>query len=98
MDSQTPLDEIVALAQDLIKIRSTAQNNTALNEAVILTEQKLKDFSLRTFSSNGKPSLLIHNAKHDTKHFKIIFNAHIDVVNGNESQFVPHVIGNRLYG
>jgi succinyl-diaminopimelate desuccinylase len=98
MNNEAPLNEIVELTQSLIKIPSTAENITALNEAIRLVEHEVKDFTIKTFNSNGKPSLLIHNAAPDTKHFKIILNAHLDVVQGQKKQFEPMIKNGRLYG
>lgn len=97
MNTNTPLDEIITLAQNLIKIRSTEDNIAGLNEAILLLEKKLPDFTHTTFIANGKPSLLIHNQT-NTKQFKILLNAHVDVVPGKKTQFEPHIIERRLYG
>ena len=43
------------------------------------------------------PSLLFYNNFPKSKKFKIILNAHLDVVPGNKNQFVPKVVGDRLY-
>ena len=92
------MDDILKFAQHLIRIHSTADNITALNEAVLLVEKELKQYEINRFSSDGKPSLLIHNATPGIKHFKIILNAHLDVVQGNDFQFQPKIVDGRLYG
>lgn len=92
------MDEILTFAQNLISIRSTADNLPAINEAVLLIEKQLGSLSYDTFISNGKPSLLIHNNKSENKHFKILFNAHLDVVQGADHQFKPYIKDNKLYG
>lgn len=92
------MDQILSLARQLIQIPSTTDNISALNEAVLLVKQQLKAFTIKTFIFEGKPSLLIHNAGANLKNFKIILNAHIDVVHADPSQFTPSIKNDKLYG
>lgn len=92
-----PLEEILTLATNLIKLRSTENNNTALNEAILLAKKYLSQFTHKMFTAHGKPSLLVQNAKPDTTKFKLILNAHLDVVPGNKKQFEPLIKNGKLY-
>ena len=96
---EIPLDKIVDLAQELISIRSTTDNKDALKDALKTATKELKrGFTTEHFEADGRPSLLIHNAKPGTKHFKIILNAHLDVVQGKDNQFEPYTNGGKLHG
>jgi succinyl-diaminopimelate desuccinylase len=98
MNTASSLDEIISLTQNLIKIRTTEDNETALSEALLLIKKDLNQFPNKTFSAHGKQSILIHNGKPDTKHFKILLNGHLDVVPAKKAQFEPHIIDGKLYG
>src|SRR6266496_2802639 len=52
--------------------------------------------TVERFESGGKPSALLYR---DTQrpHFRIILNAHLDVVPASPGQFRPHRDGARLY-
>ncbi|MGH7202823.1 MAG: M20 family metallopeptidase [Candidatus Levyibacteriota bacterium] len=93
-----PIQDIISLAKQFITISSTANNSAALEEIISIASKGLTDFVMETFVADGKPSLLIHNAKRGTKKFTIIFNAHLDVVPGNEAQFVPRIKDGKLFG
>ncbi|MGH7246104.1 MAG: M20 family metallopeptidase, partial [Candidatus Levyibacteriota bacterium] len=56
----------------------------------------VQGFPFTEFASNGIKSLLIAN-KLDAP-YKIIFNAHLDVVPGNASQFTPLEKDGKIYG
>src|SRR5258708_29529621 len=98
MKNEITLEEIVTLTQQFIKIRSVADNIAALNEAIVLSEKRLDEFTIKNFSSYGKPSLLVHNTQPEVKNFKILLNAHLDIVQGKDSQFEPSITNGKLYG
>ena len=98
MSNETPHEEILILAKKLIKIPTTADNIAGLNQAVVLSEQLMKGYTINKFSTDGKPSLLIHNAKPKTKQFTILLNAHLDVVQAEDSAFKPIQKDGKLYG
>lgn len=91
-------DAILALAEQFITIPSTHDNPAALEQIIAIAENALSEFTTETFTANKKKSLLIHNAKPGTKKFKIIFNAHLDVVGGSKSQYIAKIDDARLYG
>ncbi|HWY79747.1 MAG TPA: M20/M25/M40 family metallo-hydrolase [Candidatus Sulfotelmatobacter sp.] len=92
------MDQVLSFSQQLIQIPSTTDDLSAIEEAVFLVEKQLSTFTIKSFISDRKPSLLIHNAGINTKNFKIIINAHLDVVYGEESQFTPFIKDGKLYG
>lgn len=96
--ADVPIDAIVRLAEKLMAIRSTEDNLVGLKEVVATAGKELTHLTIEAFEFDNKPSLLIHNAKPGTKHFKVIFNAHLDVVPGNDDQYLPYVKDGKLYG
>ncbi|MBU2669254.1 M20/M25/M40 family metallo-hydrolase [Actinoplanes bogorensis] len=91
------MDRLVEQACELIAIPSTADRPDQLARALdYVLKQVRGDFAVRRFESNGKPSALLHPPGADE--FRVILNAHLDVVPGAPEQFVPRVEGDRLYG
>jgi succinyl-diaminopimelate desuccinylase len=93
-----PLEEILTLTKNLIAIHSTENNKIDLEEAIALVQNEVRAFTIQTFSSNNKKSLLIQNTTRETKHFEIILNAHLDVVPGDTEQFVTYTKDGKLFG
>jgi succinyl-diaminopimelate desuccinylase len=92
-------DKIINLTKKLISISSTQDNLDGLKKSLNLAKHELKDqFTIDEFESNGIPSLLIHNSSQKINDFKIILNAHLDVVPGLAKQFTPIVKDGRIYG
>ena len=96
--NKVPAEDMLNLAKQFVAIPSTADNPTALEEIIALAGDQLSEFTVETFFAQGKPSLLIHNRERGTKKFKIVFNAHLDVVPGDSEQYRPSVKDGRLYG
>ncbi|MEO0166863.1 MAG: hypothetical protein ABIL39_12075, partial [candidate division WOR-3 bacterium] len=48
-----------------------------------------KNLTIGQFERNQKPSVLIYKGKKRPERFKIILNAHLDVVAGKPEQFKP---------
>ncbi len=53
-------------------------------------------FTVRRFGSNGKPGALVYHGPRQP-HFRVILNAHLDVVPAAPGQFQPRREGARLY-
>jgi len=49
-----------------------------------LALKEVKDFTIERFEKDGYPSALVYPQKTRPKKFKIILNAHLDVVSGKE--------------
>jgi succinyl-diaminopimelate desuccinylase len=89
---------VPARAAELIGIRSTADRPAELERALNLVLQEVgPGFAVRRFASGGKPSALVHLPR-ATGPFRIILNAHLDVVPGRPAQFQARIDGDRLYG
>lgn len=91
-------EEIIKLTFKLISIPSTRDNIWAIEKSVEIIADELRDFNITRFLSNQIPSLLVSNQKADEKKFRLILNAHIDVVPGESSQFTPILKGKKLFG
>ncbi len=92
-----PLNDILFLAQKLISIPSVTGDIDKSIDVLQIAKKELSDFSFTPYASNGYPSLLYTNTP-DTKQFKIILNAHLDIVPGLQTQFRPYVQDGKLYG
>jgi succinyl-diaminopimelate desuccinylase len=83
---------------ELIAIRSTADRPAELRRALGLVLDVVgPGFAVELFESGGKPSALVYPAAPRPR-FRVILNAHLDVVPGTAEQFRPHRDGDRLYG
>lgn len=91
-------NNILPLAKELIKIPSISGDIEQAVEITRFTEKQLAGYNFRPFVSDSIPSLLYSNKDKNTKDFKIILNAHLDVVPGSKDQFKPIEKNGRLYG
>jgi len=91
-------DEILPLAKALIRIPSVTEVIPKSVAILELTKQQLPEYTFTPFVSNNSPSLLFNNKSKNTKDFKIILNAHLDVVPGSKEQFIPTEKDGKLYG
>lgn len=90
--------EVLSLTKSLVAIPSTADNNAALKEVLDVALKPLQEFTIEKFSKMDCPSALIHNQKPGTKHFRVILNAHLDVVPGKKEQYTLQQDGDKLLG
>jgi succinyl-diaminopimelate desuccinylase len=81
----------------LVAIRSTADRPGDLRAALDLVLGQVPDFEVRRFESRGKPSALVHPPGRPGP-FRVVLNAHLDVVPGSFGQFTARRDGDRLYG
>ncbi|GAA2610260.1 M20 family metallopeptidase [Paractinoplanes durhamensis] len=94
MWTETITDRIAAL----IAIESTADRPAELRNALdLVLAEAGPGWTVREFTSNGKPSALLHPPGRPGE-FRVILNAHLDVVPAPPEQFVPRRDGDRLYG
>jgi succinyl-diaminopimelate desuccinylase len=89
---------IIELSSKLISVPSTKENSKALEDVLQTADKYLKGFNVRKFKRNGVPSVLYYNTPKLPKRFKVILNAHLDVVPAEESQYKAKLIGDKLYG
>jgi succinyl-diaminopimelate desuccinylase len=92
------LPDFLDAAEDLLAIASTADRPDELNRALdYVIDYVGPGFTVERFESGGKPSALLWPATHETRpEFRIVFNAHLDVVPGDPAQFRPRREGDRL--
>jgi len=95
------LDAFLAVAVDLLGVQSTADRPELLRRAVdSVLDFVGPGFHVERFESNGKPSALVYPQRFhgaERPEFRVIFNAHLDVVPGEPEQFQPCRDGDRLY-
>jgi succinyl-diaminopimelate desuccinylase len=91
------MKKIVPLTKKLISIPSVSGDSEKTNEIVELVKKTLSGYAFKMYSCNDIPSLLYRNTA-ETKNFKIILNAHLDVVPGKTQQFEPNERNGRIYG
>jgi succinyl-diaminopimelate desuccinylase len=91
-------DQIVSLSKKLITIPSIKGDTENLHLALKIAKQPLENFNRKEFSSNNVPSALFYNTQDIPEKFKIILNAHLDVVNAPRKQFNPIERNGKLLG
>jgi succinyl-diaminopimelate desuccinylase len=95
------LDAFLAAAVELLGVQSTADRPELLLHAVeTVLDFVGPGFRVERFESNGKPSALVYAERFsgaERPEFRVILNAHLDVVPGEPEQFVPRRDGDRLY-
>ncbi|MEU4446901.1 M20/M25/M40 family metallo-hydrolase [Actinosynnema sp. NPDC050801] len=88
--------DLLPLTEQLLGIRSTADRPDDLRRALdFVLEVVGPGFTAERFEAAGKPSALVYRGEH-RPHFRVIFNAHLDVVPGADEQFRPRRDGDRL--
>ncbi|MBI3984647.1 MAG: M20/M25/M40 family metallo-hydrolase [Candidatus Levybacteria bacterium] len=90
--------QILLLTRQLISIPSTSDNQKALNEALMLCKKELEGFPVKEFEKNGSKSLLFSNQNKDLNNFRVILNAHLDVVPAKDNQFNLVEKNGKLFG
>ncbi len=93
---EAPTDDIVSLAKQLIVVPSVTGDIENAVKVLELAKQQLSDHEFTPYVSNSYPSLLYRNQ--NTNNFKIILNAHLDVVAGSPEQYIPEVKDGKLIG
>lgn len=90
--------EILTLTKELILFKTTADRPDELIKCIEFIKNYFDNshFVVRDFNFKHKPSLFISFNKR--KKQDLILNGHIDVVPGSDSQFIPKVEGNLLFG
>lgn len=91
-------DELIAVAGRLLAIESTAAHPDALHAALDQVLDLLgPGCTVERFVSGGRPSALVYRPEPRRPRFRVLLNAHLDVVPGTPDQFVPRRTGDRLY-
>lgn len=92
------LQAILDLSKQLISIPSTKENPKELKKVLEIAKKELKDFTIEEFEKDGISSILAYNSKTRPKKFKVVLNAHLDVVPGKENQYTPVKKDGKLLG
>ncbi len=97
-DGRVELESFLACARGLLGIPSTADRPEELHRALeFVLDVVGPGFTVERFESQGKPSALVYLGANRPR-FRVIFNAHLDVVPAPPEQFQPRLEGSRLYG
>lgn len=92
------VDELLSAAGELLAVRSTADRPDELRRALdFVLERVGPGFTVEHFDSGNRTSALVYAAAIRPVSFRVILNAHLDVVPGAAEQFVPRRSGDRLY-
>lgn len=91
-------NQALELSKRLIAIPSTKDNTKALKEVLVEAGKSLEDVKNKKFEIKGTPSIIYYTTSNIPKKFKVILNAHLDVVPAKELQYKPNVKGDKLYG
>lgn len=92
------INQILRRAEQFISIQSDPGHIDELNSILDLALSSLKMFTIEHFERNGVRSALIHNQKKRPDIFRILLNAHLDVIPGKPNQYTPQLKNNKLYG
>jgi succinyl-diaminopimelate desuccinylase len=91
------LDLFLAAADELLAVPSTSDRPAELARALeLVVDFAAPGVTVERFESGGKPSALLYRGA-SRPHFRVILNAHLDVVPGSAEQFRPRRDGRRLY-
>lgn len=92
-------DKLLQLTKELMLIRSTKDHPEELIHILEVAKREINgDFTVEEFESNDSKSILVHNREKGTRQFKIVLNAHFDVVHGTKKEFIPYEKDGKLYG
>ncbi len=92
------MEEFLGAARELLSIPSTADRPGELGRALeFVIGRAGPGLAVERFTSGGKPSALLWAGGSRPERFRVIFNAHLDVVPGTPEQFEPEREGSRLY-
>jgi len=93
------LNKILSFTKQLIAIPSTKENPEELKKVLEVAEREIGEgFTVERFESNNTPSLLFYNSPKRPAKFKVILNAHLDVVPAKPEFYTPYEEGEKLYG
>lgn len=90
--------EVLSFAKSLIAIESVKEKPAMLKRVLEEALKPLSGFTIERFEKNGVPSALVYTGTMRPKRFKILLNAHLDVVPAKSEQFKPFEKGGKLWG
>ncbi len=95
------IKKILYLSKTFISIPSVSSNKDKLKKVLEVGLEELKGvkgLTIEYFEKDGVPSALVYQSSKRPKRFKVILNAHLDVVAAKDNQFKPYEENGRLYG
>lgn len=92
------LRRIILLSKQLISIPSTKENPKKLEKVLDTAKKELQEFMIEEFEKDDIRSIIVYNSKTRPKKFKLVLNAHLDVVPAKENQYKPYEKVGKLYG
>jgi succinyl-diaminopimelate desuccinylase len=92
------MSPVLELTNTLISCPSTRESISGLKDVLQIAKNELKDFECKEFESAGVPSLIFYNTALIPDTYKVILNAHLDVVPGKPDQFKPQIKSGKLFG
>lgn len=91
-------NKILKLAKELMSVPSVKGEVGEMDHVLEIAKRELLGISFKEYKDEGVPSVLFYNTKTFPKKFKLILDAHLDVVPGNLNQYKPKVVGDKLIG
>lgn len=88
----------LTLTESLIRLKTIPDHPEDLRKSLEIVEHELTGFTIERFDCDGVESILVHNQETRPEKFKLILNAHLDIIPGNENQYEPRREGDKLYG
>lgn len=92
------INRIIVLSKQLISLKTVPENKKALDESLDLILANLNEYTIERFEKNGYKSALIYNKTVRPEKFTILLNGHVDVIPGKDTQYIPRIADNKLYG
>lgn len=92
------LHQIIKLSGKLVDLQTTNNHSRAVNSCLEFIEAELCGFNLKKFENKGIKSVIFYNTKTFPEKFKLLLNAHVDVVPGKPNQFKVIEKEGKLFG
>ncbi len=92
--------KILDLTVRLVKLQTNPDNKEELTKALSVCSGILEEYNytIENFSKDGCKSILVHNQKGGCRNFKVILNAHLDVIPGKIENCRARIEGDKLFG
>lgn len=91
--------QILDLSKQLMAVESIDSKKDKLQEVIEVAKKHLEGFTIEEFiNENKRPSILAYAGTTRPEKFKIILNAHLDVVSGNPDQYAGVEKDGKLFG
>lgn len=97
IDDLSKKKELLTLTSDLVRISSVWNDLSHALTIIDLVKEQLPNIDSESYIANNFPEILFSNRKHNKK-FKVLLNAHLDVMKGTKEQFSPREKNGKLYG